>query len=84
MEKNYFGAIEFGTLFNNILIVSYNNEKLDVVASLKVPSKGFLNGEIINEEEFNESLILLVKETCQKFKINIDENYSKWINPKRH
>ena len=54
MEKNYFSAIEFGSLFNNVLVMSYNNDKLDVVAALKVPSKGFLNGEIINDDEFDQ------------------------------
>lgn len=73
MEKNYFSAIEFGSLFNNVLVMSYNNEKLDVVASLKVPSKGFSNGEIINEEDFDNSIKLLIQQVCSIYKIKIDE-----------
>ena len=72
MEKNYFSAIEFGSLFNNVLVMSYNNEKLDVVASLKVPSNGFLNGEIINEIEFDDSIKLLIQQVCSLYKIKID------------
>lgn len=73
MEKNYFSAIEFGSLFNNVLVISYNNEKFDVVASLKVPSKGFSNGEIISEEDFDNSIKLLIKQVCNIYKIKIDE-----------
>lgn len=73
MEKNYFGAIEFGSLFNNILIMSYSNNKLDVVASLSAPSEGYLNGEIIDENLFNESIAKLLLEVTSKFKIDVDE-----------
>ena len=73
MEKNYFSAIEFGSLFNNVLVMSYNNDKLDVVAALKVPSKGFLNGEIINDDEFDNSIKFLIQQVCSLYKIKIDE-----------
>lgn len=73
MEKNYFGAIEFGSLYINILVVSYNNNKFDVVANCKVPSTGFSNGKIIDEESLNKSLINALGEIKDKYKVSIDE-----------
>ena len=73
MEKNYFAAIEFGALYNNVLILNYNNNKLDVVALEKCRSNGFLNGEIYDEESFLQSLSNASKGIISKFNIPLDE-----------
>lgn len=73
MEKNYFGAIEFGSLYTNILIVSYHHNKIDVVATAKVESAGFYNGEITDLDAFNDSLSEALNEVLKKYKILLDE-----------
>lgn len=73
MEKNYFGAIEFGSIHTNILIVSYHHNKLDVVAALKIPSTGFNNGEIKDAQAFNDSLTNALNDVLKKYKILLDE-----------
>lgn len=73
MEKNYFGAIEFGSLFTNVVIVSYNIGKMDVVANCKLRSHGFYNGYIINQEEFENSIDEVKNEIFNKFKIKLNE-----------
>ena len=73
MEKNYFAAIEFGSLYNNLLILNYNHNKLDVVALERCRSNGFLNGEIYDEEAFLISLQTALENIYSKFKISLDE-----------
>ena len=73
MEKNYFGAIEFGSLFTNVVIVSYNIGKIDVVANCKLRSHGFYNGYVINQEEFESSIEQVKNEIFNKFKIKLNE-----------
>ena len=73
MEKNYFAAIEFGALYNNILILSYNHNKLDVVALERCKSNGFLNGEIFDEQALSNSLSNALNNILSKYKIALDE-----------
>lgn len=73
MEKNYFAAIEFGALYNNVLVLSYSHNKLDVVALDKCRSKGFLNGEVYDEEAFIDSISNVMENILSKYKIVLDE-----------
>lgn len=73
MEKNYFASVELGSLYNNILVLSYHKEKLDVVASCKCKSNGFLNGQVMDEDLLINSLKNALSEINQKYKISIDE-----------
>ncbi len=73
MEKNYFGAIEFGALYTLIVIISYHDNQSDVVASCKVASEGFYDGKIVNEEAFSASVSKAISEIYKKYKIKLDE-----------
>lgn len=73
MEKNYFGAIEFGALYTLVVIISYHDTQIDVVASCKFPSEGFYDGKITDEEAFSSSLSSIVQEINDKYKIHFDE-----------
>lgn len=73
MEKNYFGAIEFGSLNTNILILSYFQNKLSVVASTSVLSSGYNNGEIVDVDAFNISVKSALESIKDRYKINPNE-----------
>lgn len=73
MEKNYFGAIEFGSLNINILILSYYQNKLDVVASTSVLSSGYNNGEIVDVDAFDISIKNALESIKDRYKINPNE-----------
>ena len=73
MEKNYFASIEFSSLSIKILILSYFQNKYNVIASTSIDSSGFYNGEITDIDAFNASLDKAIEEIKLKFKINLDE-----------
>ena len=73
MEKNYFAAIEFGALYNNVLVLSYAHNKLEVVALDKCRSNGFLNGEIYDEEAFVDSITDAMENILSKYRVVLDE-----------
>jgi len=73
MEKNYFAAIEFGALYNNVLVLSYAHNKLNVVALDKCRSNGFLNGEIYDEDAFIDSITNVMENILSENKIVLDE-----------
>ena len=73
MEKNYFASIEFGSLYTTILVVSYFNEKIDIVASYKKKSSGYYDGKIVNDDNFSAIINSIVTKINKKYKILIDE-----------
>ena len=73
MEKNYFASIEFGSLYTTILVVSFNNGNINVVASYKHKSSGYYDARIVNQDNFTSSLNSIINRINKKYKILIDE-----------
>ena len=73
MEKNYFGAIEFGNLFTTCLIVSYHHNKLDVVATAIFKTLGYNDNKITNKDEFKQTIMDIKNKISFKYKIEFDE-----------
>lgn len=73
MEKNYFAAIEFGSIYLNAIIMSFHQDKLDVVARYQCNCDGFKNGEILDFDAFVSSIDNLKRNILKKYKINLDE-----------
>ncbi len=85
MEKNYFGAIEFGSVYTIVLILNYHHNKLDVVADSRLLSKeyssndldsldnGYFDGEIINAKNMTSTIKNISNRIENKFKIKLDE-----------
>ena len=73
MEKNYFGAIEFGNLFTTCLIVSYHHNKLDVVATAIFKTLGYIDNKITNKDEFKQTIMDIKNKISFKYKIEFDE-----------
>ena len=73
MEKNYFGAIEFGYLFTTCLIVSYHHNKIDVVATVITKTSGYNDNVITNKDDFKQVIMNIKNKISLKYKINFDE-----------
>ena len=55
MEKNYFGAIEFGALYTLVVIISYHDTQIDVVMMEKSPMKRLFH--LLYLQSFKKSMI---------------------------
>lgn len=73
MERNYFGAIEFGACYTTCVVVSYFQNKMNVVASCMVPTNGYYDGTITDNDAFLATIESVVNEISRKYKINLDE-----------
>lgn len=73
MEKNYFGSIEFGSIYTTCVVVSYFQNKIDVVASCKVLTEGYYDGEVKDHDAFLSTIDKVISEISSKYRINLDE-----------
>lgn len=73
MEKNYFGSIEFGACYTTCVVVSYFQNKINVVASCMVPTNGYYDGTITDNDAFLATIENVVSEISRKYKITLDE-----------
>ena len=69
MQANLFSIIEIQSIFTKLLILNLDSNKIYVIAADRILTKGFHNGEIVNEEEFLAFIDKLVDHVENKYKI---------------
>lgn len=73
MEKNYLAALEIGPISSNIIVTSYVDDKLYLVAKESLDTPYFENGQITDKEALVSCLHEMKNNINNRYKIDVDK-----------
>ena len=73
MEKNYLAALEIGPISSNIIVTSYVDDKLYLVAKESLDTPYFENGQITDKEALVSCLQEMKNNINNRYKIDVDK-----------